>query len=133
MLRYVEESGLVVPPRSAAGYRLYGPAELQRLRTLRELVGQGDIELSDVSFALRLRDDRTLRTAVDSWLSAEATRPGEVDPSEWLAYEQEKHARLLLATAATTRATELRDATGLRDGIAGAGQDRPELRTEKVS
>ncbi|HEV8063549.1 MAG TPA: MerR family transcriptional regulator [Acidimicrobiales bacterium] len=108
MLRYIEESGLIVPPRSSAGYRLYGPAELQRLRTLRELIADGGIELSDVSFALRLRDDRDLKAAVDSWLAAQATRPDEVDASEWLAYEQEKHARLLLATAATTRATALR-------------------------
>jgi len=38
MLRYIEEAGLVVPRRSDSGYRLYGPAELQRLRTLRELL-----------------------------------------------------------------------------------------------
>ncbi len=31
MLRYIERSGLVVPARSASGYRLYGAAELQRL------------------------------------------------------------------------------------------------------
>jgi len=37
MLRYVERIGLVAPQRSGAGYRLYGPPELQRLRTLREL------------------------------------------------------------------------------------------------
>ena len=32
MLRYIERSGLVAPPRSESGYRLYGPAELQRRR-----------------------------------------------------------------------------------------------------
>ena len=31
MLRYVERVGLVEPARSSSGYRLYGPAELQRL------------------------------------------------------------------------------------------------------
>ena len=61
MLRYIEESGLVAPRRSPSGYRLYGPAELQRLRTLRELLGAFGIELSDVGFALRLRDDDRLR------------------------------------------------------------------------
>ncbi|MHB8492751.1 MAG: MerR family transcriptional regulator, partial [Solirubrobacteraceae bacterium] len=35
MLRYIERMGLVEPARTAAGYRLYGAAELQRLRTLR--------------------------------------------------------------------------------------------------
>jgi DNA-binding transcriptional MerR regulator len=38
MLRYIEDAGLVAPSRSLSGYRLYGPAELQRLRTLRELL-----------------------------------------------------------------------------------------------
>ena len=62
MLRYVERVGLVEPARSASGYRLYGPAELQRLRTLRELLDEHDIGLSDVAFALRLRsDDRAAR------------------------------------------------------------------------
>ena len=55
MLRYVERVGLVEPERSAAGYRLYGPAELQRLRTLRELLDEHDIGLSDLAFALRMR------------------------------------------------------------------------------
>ena len=62
MLRYVERVGLVEPARSASGYRLYGPAELQRLRTLRELLAEHDIGLSDLAFALRLRrDDRAAR------------------------------------------------------------------------
>jgi DNA-binding transcriptional MerR regulator len=100
MLRYIEESGLVVPSRSSGGYRLFGPAELQRLRTLRELLGEHEVELAEVGFALRLRSDRSLRAAVDAWLSAEAVRPVEVDPAEWLAFEQEKHVRLLAAAAA---------------------------------
>ena len=57
MLRYVERVGLVEPARSASGYRLYGPAELQRLRTLRELLDEHELGLSDVAFAQRLRDD----------------------------------------------------------------------------
>ena len=57
MLRYVERVGLVEPERSASGYRLYGPAELQRLRTLRELLDEHDIGLSDLAFALRLRNE----------------------------------------------------------------------------
>ena len=100
MLRYIEELELVVPARSANGYRSFGPAELQRLRTLRELLEGFGIELSDVGFARRLRDDRALRAAVDAWLSATATRPEEVHPSEWLAFEQEKHSRLLASAVA---------------------------------
>lgn len=102
MLRYIEESGLVVPSRSPGGYRLFGPAELQRLRTLRELLEEYGLELAEVGFALRLRSDRSLRLAVDDWLSAEAVRPSEVDPSEWLAFEQNKHVALLAAAAATS-------------------------------
>ncbi len=101
MLRYIEDSGLVVPPRSPGGYRLFGPAELQRLRTLRDLLQMFGLELAEVGFALRLSTDSALRSAVDEWLSAEAERPSEVDPSEWLAYEQRKHIRLLEAAAST--------------------------------
>jgi DNA-binding transcriptional MerR regulator len=106
MLRYIEESGLVVPVRSAGGYRLFGPAELQRLRTLRELLEEFGVELSEVGFALRLREDRSLRAALDAWFSAQAVRPDEVAPAEWLAFEQEKHLRLLAAAAAPPRPNE---------------------------
>ncbi|MGA2805990.1 MAG: MerR family transcriptional regulator [Acidimicrobiales bacterium] len=99
MLRYIEEAGLVAPRRSPSGYRLYGPAELQRLRTLRELLGAFGIELSDVGFALRLRDDARLREGLEAWFSSEAVRPAEVDPGEWLAFEQQKHTQLLAANA----------------------------------
>jgi DNA-binding transcriptional MerR regulator len=99
MLRYVERVGLVEPARSAAGYRLYGPAELQRLRTLRELLDEHDIGLSDLAFALRLRRDGGLREATDAWLDAEAQQPADVPASDWLRFEQEKHQRLLAALA----------------------------------
>ena len=101
MLRYVERVGLVEPARSAAGYRLYGPAELQRLRTLRELLDEHEIGLSDLAFALRLRREDDLRRATDAWLDAEAQRPADVPASEWLRFEQEKHQRLLAAIAKT--------------------------------
>jgi MerR family transcriptional regulator, copper efflux regulator len=100
MLRYVERVGLVEPERSSSGYRLYGPAELQRLRTLRELLEQHEVGLSDLAFALRLRRDATLRTAVDGWLEATAERPAHVPPPDWLRWEQEKHSKLLAAAAA---------------------------------
>src|SRR5947207_13986462 len=75
MLRYVERVGLVEPSRSASGYRLYGPAELQRLRTLRELLDEHEIGLSDLAFALRLRSEARLREAADAWLDAQTERP----------------------------------------------------------
>ncbi len=95
MLRYVERVGLVEPARSESGYRLYGPAELQRLRTLRELLGEHDVGLSDVAFAARLRSDDRLRAATEAWLEAEAERPEDVPVPDWLRWEQEKHQRLL--------------------------------------
>ena len=99
MLRYVERVGLLEPTRSAAGYRLYGPAELQRLRTLRELLDEHDIGLSDLAFALRLRRDGELRQAPNAWIDSEAQRPADVPTSDWLRFEQEKHERLLSAAA----------------------------------
>ena len=65
MLRYLERGGLVDPQRNSSGYRLFGAAELQRLRTLRELLGEFDCGLSDVAFAARLRDEPALREALD--------------------------------------------------------------------
>ena len=101
MLRYLERVGLVEPSRSAAGYRLYGPAELQRLRTLRELQDEHGIGLTDVAFALRLRREPALREATDAWLDAKPQRPTDVPTGEWLRFEQEKHQRLLTTITET--------------------------------
>jgi DNA-binding transcriptional MerR regulator len=97
MLRYVERTGLVAPDRSASGYRLYGPAELQRLRTLKELLAGFELGLSDVAFAARMSVDAPLRDAVGAWLAAQPQRPNHVDAADWLAFEQDKHERLLAA------------------------------------
>jgi len=97
MLRYVEQSGLLAPQRSDSGYRLYGPGELQRLRTLKELLARFDVSLSEVAFAARLEADAGLRDAIGGWLSAEAQRPDDVAADDWLRFEQDKHERLLAA------------------------------------
>ena len=97
MLRYVDQTGLLTPPRSSSGYRLYGAAELQRLRTLKELLARFDISLSDVAFASRMRTDAQLRTAVARWLAAQPRRPADVGPEDWLRFEQDKHEKLLAA------------------------------------
>lgn len=99
MLRYIEGAGLVVPPRSGSGYRLYGAAELQRLRTLRELLDRHELGLAEVGFALRMRRDADMAEAVDDWLRATAARPEDVPAPEWLRWEQDKHMRLLMGTA----------------------------------
>jgi DNA-binding transcriptional MerR regulator len=97
MLRYVERAGLVSARRSQSGYRLYGPAELQRLRTLRQLLARFDVGLAEMGFARRLRRERELREAVESWLEAHPQRPADVAPADWLRFEQDKHEKLLAA------------------------------------
>ena len=101
MLRYIERIGLLELRRSESGYRLYGPAELQRLRTLRELLQRFDVGLTDIGFALRLRREPALRRAVDAWFETEPRRPQDVPADEWLRWEQDKHQKLIAATHST--------------------------------
>jgi MerR family transcriptional regulator, copper efflux regulator len=105
MLRYIESAGLIEPQRTPKGYRIFGPGELQRLRTLRELLAGFDCALSDVAFAKRLDSNPELRAAVDRWLEERAQKPAEVEPADWLSWEQQKHERLL-AIEPTPRLTE---------------------------
>ena len=91
MLRYLEGHGLVVPRRTASGYRLYGLSELNRLRSLRDLRDRFGVELAELAFARRLRREPDLRTAVDAWLAAAD------DARSWIEWEQRKHERLLAA------------------------------------
>ncbi len=97
MLRYIESAGLIEPPRTASGYRVFGPGELQRLRTLRELLARFDCALSEVAFAKRLHSDPELGAALGRWLEERAARPEGVPSDDWLRFEQEKHQRLLAA------------------------------------
>ena len=91
MLRYLEQAGLVVPSRTAAGYRLYGLRELNQLRSLAELRQRFGLGIGDVVFAARLRREPELRAAVDGWLA------GLEDQLGWVEWEQRKHERLLAA------------------------------------
>jgi len=100
MLRYLERVGLLATPRSSGGYRVYGAAELQRLRTLRELLAQHHVGLSDVAFAKRLRDDPQLADAVAAWLEARPSKPETVASSDWLRFERDKCRKLLASAAA---------------------------------
>ena len=110
MLRYVEQLGLVDAPRSSAGYRLYGPAQLQRLRTLRELLDRHDLELGQVGFALRMHREPALAGALEAWFDAEPRRvpaaPSGAPAADWLGFEQDKHQLLLTRTTATTTSEE---------------------------
>jgi MerR family transcriptional regulator, copper efflux regulator len=89
MLRYLERTGLVVPRRTAAGYRAYGLLELNQLRSLKRLRRHFKVELTEIAFAARLRREPELRAAVDSWLAGT-----ELTALDW---EQRKHERLLVA------------------------------------
>ena len=89
MLRYLERVGLVSPRRTAGGYRRYGLLELNQLRALRELRRRYGVELTDVTFAARLRREPELRAAIESWLAGT-----ELSALDW---EQRKHERLLVA------------------------------------
>ena len=95
MLRYIESVGLIEAPRSESGYRLYGAPELQRLRTLRELLARFDCGLSDVAFAKRLASDPELQVALDRWFEDRPQLPEGVAHGDWLRWEQDKHQRLL--------------------------------------
>jgi|SRR5579859_1054144 len=100
MLRYLERVGLLAPPRTSAGYRVYGAAELQRLRTLRELLDVYQLGPSEVAFAKRLRDDPKLADAVATWLEARPVKPETVSSSDWLRFEHDKCRKLLASAAA---------------------------------
>ena len=91
MLRYLEDQRLVVPARTAAGYRTYGLPELNRLRSLRELRARFGVELAELAFARRLRREPELARAVGNWLAAAD------DATSWVEWEQRKHERLLAA------------------------------------
>ena len=69
MLRYLEETGLVVPATARRGLPLYGTRELNQLRSLRELRRVFGVELTDLAFAARLRREPGLRDAVHTWLA----------------------------------------------------------------
>jgi DNA-binding transcriptional MerR regulator len=90
MLRYLERLGLVVPNRTATGYRAYGLRELNQLRGLAEVRKRFGLEISDILFAARLRREPELRRAVDGWLAG-------ADDIAWVEWEQRKHERLLAA------------------------------------
>lgn len=92
MLRYLEDTGLVVPGRSAAGYRQYRLRELNQLRTLRSLREEFGVGLGELAFAARLRREPKLRAHVETWLAG-----ADQGCPAYLAWEQRKHERLLAA------------------------------------
>ena len=88
MLRYLEGLGLVVPKRTAAGYRSTGSVSSTSCIALRELRRRFAVELGESP--LRAPSPRAgLRAAVETWLHG-----ADIDALDW---EQRKHERLLAA------------------------------------
>lgn len=122
MLHYLDAAGLVSPPRSPGGYRLYGEHEIAHLRALRQLLADHDLRPADLQVALRLRTEPALRHAVDDWLGAtvptgeddrssapsvDSPLPVGPDPStSWLRFEQDKHSRALQTANHSTPSKE---------------------------
>jgi len=90
MLRYLERVGLIVPARTAGGYRRYGLRELNQLSSLGDLRRRFHVDLAEIAFAARLRREPELRRAVDGWLAG-------ADDLAWVEWEQRKHEKLLAA------------------------------------
>ena len=89
MLRYLERTGLVVPERTANGYRRYGLRELNQLRSLREVRRRFGVELGGWRSPSPAPARAGLRAAVETWLHGTGR-----DALDW---EQRKHERLLVA------------------------------------
>ena len=100
MLRYLEQESLVVPERTAAGYRRYGIRELNQLRSLAVLRRTFDVGLDELAFALRLRRDPELRGAVETWLTGTNVPTSDTLAPAWVEWEQRKQERLLAPEAA---------------------------------
>ncbi len=100
MLRYLEDAGIVSPPRSPAGYRRYGIRELNQLRALTDLRAGFGVELDELAFAIRLRREPELRRAVETWLAGTDVPAADSATPAWVEWEQRKHERLLAARAA---------------------------------
>jgi MerR family transcriptional regulator, copper efflux regulator len=97
MLRYLEQERLVVPSRTAAGYRRYGIRELNQLNALAELRLRFGVGLGEIAFALRLRREPEVRAAVETWLAGTTVSENETIAPAWVEWEQRKHERLLSA------------------------------------
>jgi Hg(II)-responsive transcriptional regulator len=62
-IRYYERNGLLPPPaRTAAGYRLYDEADLERVKFVRKAQGLG-FTLKEIGMLLALRDSDAARAA----------------------------------------------------------------------
>jgi len=89
MLRYLERAGLVIPGRTAGGYRQYSLLELNQLRSLADLRRRFGVGIDELAFTVRLQQEPALQAAVATWLAGT-----QLSALDW---EQRKHERLLVA------------------------------------
>jgi DNA-binding transcriptional MerR regulator len=69
-IRHYEGMGLLSPERSDGSYRLYGPDDVERLRTIRALRDDAGLSIADIQELLE--DDQHRERALMDWRSAEA-------------------------------------------------------------
>ena len=98
MLRYLERAGIGSPARSRGGHRLYGKRELELLARLADLRRRHKLALTDIAFALRLRREPFLNREFGRWL--DELEAADLPATAWLDWEQRKHERLALNSAA---------------------------------
>src|SRR4026209_2115766 len=83
MLRYLERAGLVIPSRSASGYRQYGLLELSQLRARHALPRRFGVGIDELAFTVRLRQEPALQAAVETWLAgAQLSAPHRGPPQQ---------------------------------------------------
>ncbi|MFD6990180.1 MerR family transcriptional regulator [Streptomyces sp. NPDC059943] len=110
-LRFYEERGLLAPPaRTASGQRDYGPAEVARLRVIRELLALG-LTVED----LRAFADRLHLLAQDPPRRCGSTEPGATTSAV-------VHQRLAALDAEIARLTELRSRLARQAGAEAASK-----------
>ena len=81
MLRYLEQAGLVAALRTPGGHRHYGPRQIERLQSLRELIDEHGLGITDIAFELRMRTDPELARAVDEWFGPLHRTPPRPKPA----------------------------------------------------
>ncbi len=84
-IRHYEDMGLLRPGRSDGAYRLYTPADVDRLLTIRSLRDDAGFSVTDI--AELLDDDAHRERAVEEWRSTDV-------PSEQRRIARERLARL---------------------------------------
>ena len=115
MLRYIEREGLIEPPPLGVGLPPLRTRELQRLRTLRELLAGHD--MTPRRRRLRRCACAASPSSATRWPRGSRparSRPEGVAASDWLRFEQEKHQRLLAEAAEPTPQIDLHRNTDQR-------------------